>query len=224
MSRKSEFVGTYEKPASMYLEWSSDDKCFKTYNRATKENDLVELPLKFLVLKEMHTVKGWHDKSQSVIYSNEVKNIGSEVIEVKAFKGGLLAKGIYKEIKEIISNVGGRYIKSIYGMLEDGTVINFQLKGAAVKEWGETFNKCKSRLADEWVICAEAEDMKKGKVSYSVPKFKLDASLSDKAAKLADEVYEELDAKLTAKPTRVDAVAMDEGDEFEALSDDEVDF
>jgi hypothetical protein len=101
MSRKSEFTSSYEKPATMYLEWSSNDKCFKYWNNDDKENVLVQLPFTFLVLKEMHTVKGWHDKSQSGIYANEVKNISSEVIEVKSFKGGLLAKGIYKEIKEI---------------------------------------------------------------------------------------------------------------------------
>jgi hypothetical protein len=36
MSRKSEFAGSYEKPAQMYLEWSSDEKCFKYWDNVEK--------------------------------------------------------------------------------------------------------------------------------------------------------------------------------------------
>jgi hypothetical protein len=219
--RKSEFTGSYEKPASKYLEWSSDDKCFKYWNNATKSNELVELPLTFLVLKEMHTVKGWHDKSQSGIYANEVKNISSEILEVKSFKGGLLAKGIYKEIKEIIDNVGGRYIKSIYAMTKEGEIINLQLKGSAVQEWGEATNKGRSRLADEWVTVSGADDRKKGKVNYSVPVFKFDHSLNEIEGKLADESYEKLEASLSKKHETTKA---DVDDDFSTLEDEEVDF
>jgi hypothetical protein len=222
MSRKSEFAGSYEKPAQMYLEWSSDEKCFKYWDNVEKENKLVQLPLTFLVLKEFHAVKGWHDKSQSGIYSNEVKNISQEQIEVKSFKGGTLAKGIYKDIKEIIGNVGGRYVKSIYAMLKDGTIVNIQLKGSAVKEWGEAFNKGRSRLADEWVTISEANEMKKGKVNYSVPVFKFDHSLNDAENKLADEVYERLDSLLSNK--RSEALKVEEVGEFAALEDEDVDF
>jgi hypothetical protein len=226
MSRKSEFTGTYQKPATMYLEWSSDEKCFKHYNKDTKENDLIPLPLTFLVLKEMHTVKGWHDKSQSGIYSNEVKNIGKEEIEVKAFKGGTLCRGIYKEIKDIISNVGGRYVKSIYAMTKEGEMINIQLKGAAVQEWGETFNKGKSRLADEWVTVEGADDRKKGKVNYSVPIFKFDKSLTEIEGKLADEVYDRLEKALSKDntPSRVEEVASDDDGDFSKLGEEELDF
>ena len=221
MSRKSEFTSSYERPATMYLEWSSNDKCFKYWNNDDKENVLVQLPFTFLVLKEMHTVKGWHDKSQSGIYANEVKNISSEVIEVKSFKGGLLAKGIYKEIKEIINNVGGNYVKSIYAMTKDGEIINIALKGAAVQEWGEAFNKGRSRMADEWVTVAAADDRKKGSVKYSVPLFAFDKSLSTKENDLADLAYNKLEASLSNRDTR--KVESSDDDDFES-SNEEVDF
>jgi hypothetical protein len=221
MSRKSEFTSSYEKPAAMYLEWSSNDKCFKYWNNDDKENVLVQLPFTFLVLKEMHTVKGWHDKSQSGIYANEVKNISSEVIEVKSFKGGLLAKGIYKEIKEIINNVGGNYVKSIYAMTKDGEIINIALKGAAVQEWGEAFNKGRSRMADEWITVAAADDRKKGSVKYSVPLFAFDKSLSTKENDLADIAYNKLESSLSNRDTR--KVESSDDDDFES-SNEEVDF
>lgn len=220
-SRKSEFASNFEKPAQMYLEWSSEEKCFKYYNRDTKENELIPLPLKFLVLKEMHTVKGWHDKSQSGIYSNEVKNIGTEPLEVKSFKGGTLAKGIYKDIKEIIGNVGGKYNKSIYAMREDGTVINISFKGAAVQEWGDAFNKAKSRMADEFIVVGSADDRQKGKVKYSVPVFKFEGSLSDAQSKLADAAYDKLEASMNNRVAETATIKAT--DDFD-LTDEDVDF
>ena len=222
MSRKAEFSGSYDKPASLYLEWSSDDKAFRFYNHQTKSNELFNQDLKFLVLKEMHTVKGWHDKSQSGIYSNEVKNIGSEQLEVKSFKGGTLARGVYKEIKDIVSNVGGRYVKSVYAMLEDGSVVNFSFKGAVVQQWGDTFNKARKRFGDEWVVLDTIEDRKKGKVSFSVPVFKFGGSLTDEQSKAADSAYDALELKLSNKPTR-EAEVVDVDDSFEDFSED-VDF
>lgn len=219
MSRKSEFQSNYEKPASKYLEWSSDDKCFKFWDGQSKQD--LELPIKFLVLKEMHTVKGWHDKSQSGIYSNEVKNIGSEMIEVKSFKGGILAKGIYKEIKEIINNVGGHYTKSIYAMLENGETVNFQLKGSAVQSWGETFQKSRARMSDEWISCFGSEDLQKGKVKYSIPLFQFEGSLNAQESDLADKCYNALVNALESKQSRNNEVEQADADE---LLDEDVTF
>lgn len=196
MSRKTEFVSVSEKPASRYFEWASEEKSFKYYDRDSKQNVVVSLPMRFLVLKEFHTVKGWDDKSQSGIYSNEVVNISQEFLEVKSFKGGLICKGTYKDIKEQVHASGGHYVKSIYAMDQNGDVINFQLKGSAVQEWGESFNKCRNRFADEWVICEKAEERKKGRVNYSVPIFKFNGVTSDEDAAKADEAYERLGASL----------------------------
>jgi len=192
MSRKSEFQTSSPNPATKFLEWKSEDQCFAFYNKAEQKNVLVPLPLKFLTLMEMHTVKGWNDASQSAIYSNEVKFIGQEELEVKSFKGGPIAKGLYKDVKHNIAAAGGHYTKSIYAMLEDGTIVNFQLKGSAVKEWGDFTQKSRSRLTDEWVEVFEANQLQKGKVKYSVPVFKYNTSLNDKEGLIADKSYNTL--------------------------------
>ena len=54
-------------PTTKYLEWKSNDKCFSYYDKAAEENVKVELPTKFVFLQHYHTVKGWHDGSQSQI-------------------------------------------------------------------------------------------------------------------------------------------------------------
>lgn len=192
MSRKDEFKTTSKNPSTKFIEWKSDLKCFSYYDRDEKENISIELPFKFLTLMEFATVKGWNDKSQSAIYSNEVKFIGTEEIEVKSFKGGLITKGLYKDVKEQIKNAGGHYSKSIYAMLEDGSIVNIQLKGSGVQKWSEFTQKSRSRLADEWINVYDAEDLKKGRIDYSVPLFKYDGSLGDESDKLADGAYDEL--------------------------------
>ena len=81
-------------------------------------------------------------------------------------------------------------------MLEDGTLANIQLKGASVKEWGDFFNRNKSRLADEWVEVASAKAGKKGAVKFWTPEFKLQSVLTEIEVEQADTVFDELDAYL----------------------------
>lgn len=194
MSRKSEFQSQNPNPATKFMEWKSNDKAFSYYNKETKENVVVPIPFKFLTLMEFHTVKGWNDASESAIYSNEVKFIGQEELTVKSFKGGEIASGLYKDIKGKVQAAGGHYTKSIYAMMEDGTIVNFQLKGSAVKEWGEFTQKSRSRLSDEWVEVTEAKEQKKGSVKYSTPVFMFNTSLNDKQNDMADACYDILKA------------------------------
>ena len=191
MSRKSEFQSVSEKPAVKYLEWNSESGKFRYYDKEKKQNVAVDLP-KFLTLMQFHTVKGWNDASESGIYSNEVKMITSEEMEVKAFKGGTIAKGFYKEIKDKVVQAGGHYVKSLYIMVEGGEVWNLQIKGAVVQQWGDTFNKCMDRLADEWITIDKVEKKKKGRVEYTVPVFKFEGVISNSESVLADQAYDRL--------------------------------
>lgn len=177
-------------PTTKYLEWKSNDKSFSYYDKSKGENVKVELPLKFVFLQHYHTVKGWSDASNSGIYSNEVYYIGSEPMAVKSFKGGLIAEGLYKEIKPSITNAGGKYHRSVYVMLEDGSLANISLKGAVVREWS-TFMEDNANQCDvQWVEVNSAKEQKKGSVKYTTPEFTLGASISKADASKADAVAE----------------------------------
>ena len=177
-------------PTTKYLEWKSNDKSFSYYDKSKGENVKVELPLKFVFLQHYHTVKGWSDASNSGIYSNEVYYIGSEPMAVKSFKGGLIAEGLYKEIKPAITNAGGKYHRSVYVMLEDGSLANISLKGAVVREWS-TFMEDNANQCDvQWVEVNSAKEQKKGSVKYTTPEFTLGASISKADASKADAVAE----------------------------------
>lgn len=193
MKRQDEFKTVSQNPSKYFLEWKSDKGNFEYYDKETEQKIDVNLPFKFLTLKEMHTVKGWSDSSESAIWSNEVKYIGTEELKVRSFKGGEIATGLYKDIKNRVKDFGGHYVKSIYIMTEDGEIWNLQLKGSAVQQWGDFTQKTKSRLGDEWVEVTGADQRKKGSIKYSVPIFTFNTSLSEDEGEQADLAYATLE-------------------------------
>jgi len=197
-NRRQAFAQPQSNPATKFIDWKSNDKSFSFYDKENKVNVPIPLPFKFVTLDEMHTVKGWSDSCQSSIYSNEVKFISKEVMTVKPFKGNEIAKGLYSEIKEKVKAAGAHYVKSIYVMLEDGSLANIQLKGAACQSWGDFTNKNRTRLPDEWVTVKSATEGKKGAVKYYTPDFAFDKSLSEAEMEQADEAFGILETYLKA--------------------------
>ena len=197
-NRRQAFAQPQSNPSTKFLDWKSNDKCFEYYDKEKQEKVSVPLPFKFLVLDELHTIKGWNDASSSGIFSNEVKFISKEVMTVKPFKGNEIAKGLYKDIKEKIVSAGGHYVKSIYIMLEDGSLANLQLKGSAVQKWGEFTQKTRNRLPDEWVQVTKAIEGKKGAVKFFTPDFSFERSITEDEAMQADEAFNILETYLKA--------------------------
>lgn len=193
-------------PTSKFLSWKSNDKSFSYYDKEAGENVNLELPFKFVFLQHYHTVKGWHDASQSGIFSNEVYYIGSETMNVRSFKGGAIAEGLYKDIKVDIVNAGGKYHRSVYVMLEDGTIANLSLKGAVVKEWSDFMDSNKNLVDAQWVEVNSAKDQKKGSIKYSTPEFTMGANLKPTDADKADSAATKLKAHLDTYFNKEDAV------------------
>ena len=197
-------------PTSKYLEWKSNDKSFSYYDKAAGKNVKVELPLKFLFLQNYHTVKGWNDSSESGIYSNEVFFIGSEPMTVRSFKGGVIAEGLYKDIKPVIINAGGKYNRSIYVMLEDGTVANISLKGSAVRQWSDFMESNKGSVENQFIEVLTSNDEKKGSIKYSTPNFTMGSALTKTQSLKADNVTDELKVYLDGYFNKDAKVELDE--------------
>ena len=217
-NRKQAFTQPQTNPAEKFIDWKSNDKAFSYYDKESKENVTINLPFKFLVLDELHTVKGWNDSLKGQIVSNEVKFISKEVLKVKTFHKDANGKniktdmidGIYSEVKEKIKSSGAHYVKSVYIMLEDGSIANLQLKGAACQAYGDFTAKTRSRLSDEWVEVATATDGKKGAVKYTTPEFKFAKSISDSESDLADEAFNTLEAYLKAYLIKTDIIEVND--------------
>ncbi len=208
-NRRQAFAQPLSNPATKFIDWKSDDKKFSYYDKELKENVAIPLPFKFLTLDELHTVKGWSESCKSAIYANEVKFISKEVLTVKPFKGNEIAKGLYSDIKEKVKAAGAHYVKSIYIMLEDGSLANLQLKGTSCQAWGEFTQKTRSRLPDEWIIVEKAIDGKKGAVKYSTPEFKFEKSLSESESVMADDAFAILETYLKAYLVKAEPIIAD---------------
>jgi hypothetical protein len=203
---------TSVNPTSKFLEWKSNNKSFSYYDKENKQNVEVKLPLTFLVLEEYHTIKGFSDADQTGIYSNEILQISAEEFEVKTFKGRIISKGTYSDIKGSVNAAGGNYHKSIYAVTKDGELINISIKGAAVSKWSQFTEKgAWKRLTNEWVTIEDAEDHKKGMVAYSTPNFKFNTSLTDYEFKIVEAKANELESYMDgylAKDVKVEEPAL----------------
>lgn len=246
-NRRQAFAQPQTNPATKFLNWKSNDKCFAYFDKdiaeslkdkspeeiKEKANVKLPLPFKFLVLDELASVKGWSDSLTGSIMSNEVKYISKESMTAKCYHKNIkgekvsteIAIGIYKDIKEKVNSAGAKYHKSIYIMLEDGALANIQLKGASVQKWGEFTQKTKSRLPDEWITVDKAVAGKKGAVTFTTPEFRFLKSLSESEAVLADECFNTLEAFLKTYLSKSDVVAENvEVPEEEELVHDDLDF
>ena len=198
-------------PTSKFLEWKSNNKSFSYYDKENKQNVEVKLPLTFLVLEEFHTIKGFSDADQTGIYSNEILQISAEEFEVKTFKGRIISKGNYSDIKASVNAAGGNYHKSIYAVTKEGDLINISFKGAAVSKWSQFTEKgAWKRLKDEWVTIEGAEDHKKGMVAYSTPNFKFNTSLSDYEFKIVEAKANELEGYMDGYLAKDEATKVEE--------------
>ena len=206
-------------PAKKFLEWKSNDKCFAYYNRETKEQVQVNLPLKFQFLEHFHNVKGWNDASESGIYSNEVKFISKEPLKVKSFKGGDIAEGLYSEIRSKIRDAGGKYYRSVYAVDENGSIINLQFKGAVVSAYSDFMNENEGKAESAWIEVLDFKEMKKGATKYTVPNFTIGKSFTKDQNETANDCYKDIVDyfdKYTAKSVEVeDASELDDNDDLD---------
>lgn len=219
MSRLERPTTESSNPAKKFLEWKSNDKNFSYYDKGNQENVSVELPLKFLFLEHYHTVKGWSDSAESGIWANEVFLTGTEELTVKS-KAGTIAKGLYKDIKPQVNNAGGKYYRSVYVMLEDGSIVNIALKGAAIggikKEksvskkdepgYSDFYKDNQAKTDHHWIECNGFAEGKSGSVKYTIPVFEIGERITDTEDKLANAAARELEshmkAYLESEPTR----------------------
>ena len=162
-------------PCKYFIDWKNGS--FVYYDKEAGENVDLGYNITFLVLDQLSTVKGWHDESNSGIWSNEVRDTRTETMNVKAFKGGDLVSGLYSDIKDKVKGLGGRYVRSMYvAMKVDGDTLelaNLQLKGAALAEWSAFYNDNRNEIYDAAVEVTGADARKKGATKFNVPIFAL---------------------------------------------------
>ena len=174
MSRSNPTESTH--PCERWMQWNGQKGIFEWYNKETEEKIPVK-DLTFLVLDELATIKGWDEANKAGIFSNEVRSTVTNPFLVKSFKGGEIANGLYKDIKDTIKANGARYNANVYvafknneGVLVIGSVM---LKGAALSAWMDFKKENKTGVATQAVRVIGAGKGKKGTITYKYPKFEL---------------------------------------------------
>ena len=184
-------------PAVRWFEWNGEHGIVRYYDKDAKKNVDVGSEFTFVLLDELASVRGWHDASGSGIYSNEVRDTRQDVMVVKAFKGGTLAEGVYKDIKDRVNTQGGQFVANCYIGFKNGggklAIGSLRFKGAALGAWMEFRKAHRGDLYKEAIrICGYTEG-KKGRVIFRMPVLLLHA-LSPEAnadATALDKVLQE---------------------------------
>lgn len=218
-----------ENPALHHYEWRNGKlSWYKKYDEPDNsgkkgENIDATLPFQFIVLDELTTVTGWHDPSESGIYSNEIKNMSKQQLRVRSFKGAEIATGLYVDIKDTIKAGGGKYTRSIYiaEKINDTYVISqIKFAGAAFGAWLE-FTKNHNPETGKFLLTGAVEG-KKGATVFQVPTFKY-GNLTDDDIEAATELDKDLQKYLTRYMDTVeleqdDSVHVEDFDDSETLA------
>lgn len=211
-------------PATRWFEWAGNSGKVRYYDRDAKRMIDVDLPFVFLLLDELASVRGWHDASDSGIRSNMVRDVKADVLVVKAHKGGAIAEGHYRDIKDRVNAAGGNFTANLYvgfkgadGALVIGALL---LKGVALRSWMEFRQEHRRKVYENAVAVTGYTEGKKGSITYRAPVFALrdmaDAT-NQQAVALDAELQAWLDAyfarKTDERPPAQDA--DDEDDSYE---------
>lgn len=203
-------------PAVRWFEWNGEKGLVRYYDKDAKENVDVPLPFAFILLDELASVRGWHDASGSGIYSNEVRDTTQEVMVVKSFKGGTIAEGKYREIKDRVNAAGGDYTANCYIAFKQGdntyAIGSIRFKGAALGGWMDFRKQNRNGIYKGAIKVTTFTEGKKGKVTFRVPVFALN-SVSPEAEARAVALDKELQEFLSGylkrnKRDQADAVAQ----------------
>jgi hypothetical protein len=207
-----------------WFDWDGAQGGIRYYDREKKERIGVPFPFSFMLLDKLATIKGFHDASDSGIFSNEVKDTTRDPFVVKAHNGPVLATGLYRDIRDKIVAVGGVFNANLYiayksdGKMEIGSLM---FKGAGLNAWVEFENKHRKEIWEKAIKITGCEEGKKGKVIFQSPTFALQ-EISKEANEAATKLDQKLQQYLTAylgrnvrEQVAAPAAAQDEAPAFE---------
>lgn len=190
-------------PAVRWFEWNGEKGEVRYYDKDDRKNVDVPLPFTFILLDELASVRGWHDASSSGIYSNEVRDTTQEVMVVKSFKGGTIAEGKYREIKDRVNAAGGDYHANCYIAFKQGdgayAIGSIRFRGAALGAWMEFRKAHRNAIYKQAVRISGYTEGQKGRVIFRVPTMVLNSVTSEaeaQAVALDKELQEFLSAYL----------------------------
>ncbi len=208
-------------PVTKYIEWKSNDKTFSFWDKEKEDRVELKMPLKFIALDDFFGVSGGTMDSNGQfipVKSGIAAHLGKTIV-VK--KGDMtVATGIWKDIKEIVKDAGGRYTAYTYAIYKDELVC-FKLAGAALAAWFE------KKGDGDMITVKTSVEKKKGGITYNSPVFETEKLTDAQQKKLdASDELKAFDEYAEAKEAQKFAGAEEPAQAKEVqpdLSEDEVD-
>lgn len=161
-------------PVTKYIEWKGGEGVFSYWDK--EQENRVNMPERFyiIVLDQLNTVRGYHEESESGIFANEVHNLSKQELTVKSHKGGVIAQGLWNDIKDKVTAKGGKYTKAVYAALivpkPDKTFsvecVKLDIYGSSVSPWID------AKIYDDGSVIElskNPEAQKKGKTVFYQP-------------------------------------------------------
>lgn len=160
-------------PATRWFEWDGEHGTVRYYDKKEKTNVDMGHDFTFILLDELYTVKGWHEETESGIYSNEIRDTRDEQLIVKAFKAKQpIAEGFYKQIKDRVKASGGKFVANLYICYKEGKELklaSLQMKGAALNAWVDFRKDNRDAVYEKAVRIKGSKDGKKGSIKFKTP-------------------------------------------------------
>jgi hypothetical protein len=197
----------------MTIEWSGSKGEFYYFDKTAKAKIPMKSPFYGFVIDEANTIVGFHEKSNKGIWSNEVKDLSKEQLNVRV-GSQTMDLGLYDEIKDAVKTKGGKYCKVVYFALISETgkelsLVKIRLSGSALAP----FIDGKFRASEKLILkfSTNPESKKKGATVYFEPTIeKIDKKnevLLAKALELGKVVSDYFSSKTESKQDVAQSVA-----------------
>lgn len=145
MSRTRQTSGS-SSPVKKYLSFAGSGKIkfFDKDNKDADDKGNVYLDkLDFVIVDVKASVSGYNEKASSGINSNYLDpyDTGKEIFTVKTKVNGTygeFSKGIWKDIKDEVSSIGGKFTTNVFAIADVGDgdeLVRLELKGASLTPW-----------------------------------------------------------------------------------------
>lgn len=139
MSRSKPRMGS-KSPIQKYIDFGGGEGNFTYYDKNKEETVQVELK-NVIVLDVRNSISGYSQKDSATIGSNLVSNINSEEITVVLYGKGkttTFVKGLYKDIKKDVKDIGGKFTTNVIALADVGNgqeMVNIRLAGVGNSSW-----------------------------------------------------------------------------------------
>lgn len=186
-------------PATRWYEWNGEKGQIRYYDKTAKRNVEVETGFTFLLLDQLGSVGGWHKRSDTAIWANAVKDLSTQPLTVRTKTDGIIASGLYKQIKADLHAVDGHFETQLYlgYKAEDGalSIGCLRLHGAALHAWAEFAKAHRAAIYEQATTITGYAEGTKGRIVFRTPTFAL-KPVSDETQQQAVELDEDFQAWL----------------------------